>query len=591
MRCGDVHGVEEVMETMVSPSTARDTSRDASHLATDVLIIGAGGAGMYAALEAAREGASVLLADRSLIGRGGATVMAQMTVAAALGEQTPDHWEHHLADTLAAGRGLCNPALAALLCEDGPRRLREMDAWKVGWAREDGHIKQAQAPGHDRPRCAYVDFLATGPAVSRTLRTQLNNANGIRRVGDLAIIDIAVRDGAACGATALHLTSGDVVTIAAKAVVIATGGLTRLYRRNSASSNMSGDGYALALRAGAELIDMEFVQFFPIGHLAPRLVGMDPIMWDPFRYKLGGKLLNADMREFEEDYATRDKRSDGRYVLTRDLATYAITKEVEAGRGSPAGGAYLSFQHVPEADIRRAFGPVVDRLAANGIDLARAPVEVAPIAHYHMGGVRVDAELETAVPGLYACGEAVGGANGANRLSGNAITEAFVFGARAGRNAARRAARVSSAWSSEAARPAVDLLSGTGSEPQSNPAALIGDLQALMADFVGPFRTDDKLGRAIAGLAALRQQIGDGPWVSSSGYNIALLDWLDLRNMVLVAQSVALPALARTESRGAHQREDHPGLDETWTINQMISLSDGELRLTRNATPGGKAAA
>ncbi|RJF68347.1 FAD-binding protein [Rhodopseudomonas palustris] len=576
---------------MVSSNAVRDTSQEASHLATDVLIIGAGGAGMYAALEAACEGASVLLADRSLIGRGGATVMAQMTVAAALGEQTPDHWEHHLADTLNAGRGLCNPSLAALLCEDGPRRLREMDAWKVGWAREDGHIKQAQAPGHDRPRCAYVDFLSTGPAVSRTLRTQLNNAHGIRRIGDLSIVDIAVQDGVACGATALHVTSGEIVTIAAKAVVIATGGLTRLYRRNSASSNMSGDGYALALRAGAELIDMEFVQFFPIGHLAPRLVGMDPIMWDPFRYKLGGKLLNAQMREFEEDYASRDTRSDGRYVLTRDLATYAITKEVEAGRGSPAGGAYLSFQHVPEAEIRRAFGPVVDRLAANGIDLARAPVEVAPIAHYHMGGVRVDTELETAVPGLYACGEAVGGANGANRLSGNAITEAFVFGAQAGRSAARRAARQSSAWSAEAAKPAAELLRGTEAGSRDNPAALITELQALMADLVGPFRTEDRLRRGIAGLAALKQQVGEGPWAAPRGYDAELLDWLDLRNMVLVAQSVALPALARTESRGAHQREDHPGLDETWTVNQMITLANGELSLTRSALPSGKAAA
>jgi glycine/D-amino acid oxidase-like deaminating enzyme len=300
------------------------------HIETDVLVIGAGGAGMYAALEAARAGAAVVLADRSLIGRGGATVMAQMTVAAALAEQTPDHWEHHLADTLAAGRGLCDERLAALLCEDGPHRLREMDGWKVGWAREDGHIKQAQAPGHDRPRCAYVDFLSTGPAVSRTLRAQLIAANGIRRIGELVIVDIALRDGVACGATALHLPTGEAVTLAAKAVVIATGGLTGLYRRNSASANMGGDGYALALRAGAELIDMEFVQFFPIGHLAPRLVGMDPIMWDPFRYKLGGKLLNAEMREFEQDYATQDTRSDGRYVLTRDLATYAITREVEA---------------------------------------------------------------------------------------------------------------------------------------------------------------------------------------------------------------------------------------------------------------------
>src|SRR5260221_5951250 len=221
---------------------------------------------------------------------------------------------------------------------------------------------------------------------------------------------------------------------------------------------MGGDGYALALRAGAELIDMDFVQFFPIDHLAQRLVGMYTIMWDPYRYKLGGKLLNADMREFEQDYATRDSRSDGRYVLTRDLATYAITREVEAGRGSPAGGAYLSFQHVPEAEIRSAFGPVVDRLAANGIDLAKRPVEVAPIAHYHMGGVRVGETLQSGGPGLYACGEAVGGANGANRLSGNAITEAFVFGARAGGNAARRALQGSSLWSPQVAGPALDLL-------------------------------------------------------------------------------------------------------------------------------------
>lgn len=576
---------------MTNPSGAHDTNKAATHIATDVLVIGAGGAGMYAALEAAKAGASVLLADRSLIGRGGATVMAQMTVAAALGEQTPDHWEYHLADTLAAGRGLCNEDLAALLCEDGPRRIREMDAWQVGWAREDDHIKQAQAPGHDRPRCAYVDFLATGPAVSRTLRTQLNVASGIRRVGDLAIIDIAVRDGMACGATALHLTSGEIVTIAAKAVVIATGGLTRLYQRNSGSSNMGGDGYALALRAGAELIDMEFVQFFPIGHLWPRLVGMDPIMWDPFRYKLGGKLLNSEMREFEEDYATRDKRSDGRYVLTRDLATYAITKEVEAGRGSPAGGAYLSFQHVPEADIRRAFGPVVDRLAANGIDLARAPVEVAPIAHYHMGGVRVDAELETGVSGLYACGEAVGGANGANRLSGNAITEAFVFGARAGRNAALRASKQSSAWSSESARRTRELLRSATSLHRPNPAAVVAKLQTLMAETVGPFRTEDKLQRAIAGLAELKQEVAEIPWSSSPGYDAVLTDWLDLRNMVLVAQSVALPALARTESRGAHQREDYPGLDEAWNINQVLTLADGELTVTKMTPPRGRAVA
>lgn len=561
------------------------------HLDTDVLVIGAGGAGMYAALEAARAGSSVILADRSLIGRGGATVMAQMTVAAALGEQTPDHWEHHLADTLAAGRGLCNERLAAILCEDGPRRIREMDAWKVGWAREDDHIKQAQAPGHDRPRCVYVDFLSTGPAVSRTLRTQLNNASGIRRVGDLVIVDIAVRDGEACGATALHLPTGRTVTIAAKSTIIATGGLTRLYQRNSASLNMGGDGYALALRAGAELIDMEFVQFFPIGHLAPRLVGMDPIMWDPFRYKLGGKLLNAEMREFEEDYAGNDTRGDGNYVLTRDLATYAISKEVAAGRGSPAGGAYLSFSHVPEAEIRRAFGPVVDRLAENGIDLAKQPVEVAPIAHYHMGGVRIDDDMQTRVAGLYACGEAVGGANGANRLSGNAITEAFVFGARAGRSAAHHAASGRSVWSSDAAAATTDLLGSASQRDGPNTAVMIADLQALMAEQAGPFRTEAKLRAAAKGLKRLSADLGTIPLASADGFDPVLIDWLDLRNMLLVAESVVLTALARTESRGAHQREDFPGLDEGWTINQIVALSDGKLELSRGVPATGRAAA
>ena len=548
-------------------------------LETDVLVIGAGGAGMYAALEAARAGAKVVLADRSLIGRGGATVMAQMTVAAALGEQTPDHWEHHLTDTLAAGRGLCDEKLAALLCEDGPRRIREMDDWKVGWAREDGHIKQVQAPGHDRPRCVYVDFLSTGPAVSKTLRTRLNDANNIRRIGDLLITDITVRNGEAHGATALHIASGRIVPIAAKSVVIATGGLTRLYRRNSASLNMGGDGYALALRAGAELIDMEFVQFFPIGHLAPRLVGMDPIMWDPFRYKLGGKLLNAEMREFEADYATRDARSDGRYVLTRDLATYAISREVEAGRGSPAGGAYLSFQHVPAEEIRRAFGPVVDRLAANGIDLARQPIEVAPIAHYHMGGIRVNDTLESGIAGLFACGEAIGGANGANRLSGNAITETFVFGARAGHHAALRAARRSMPLS-DVAGPAIDFLRSAELRDAPNPAATIAALQALMSDHVGPFRIADKLRIAIDRLAELTRDVGDRPLISSSGgFDPVLVDWFDLRNMLLVAQAVALPALARTESRGAHQREDHPGLDDGWQLNQIVTMTDDVLNI------------
>jgi succinate dehydrogenase / fumarate reductase, flavoprotein subunit len=270
----------------------------------------------------------------------------------------------------------------------GAECILEMDAWKVGWAHNGARFAQVQAPGHDRPRCVYVDFLATGPAVSRVLRAQVQRVgSAIRRVGEAVVTDLVVQDGAVTGAAALHVASGQPLTIAAAATIIATGGLTRLYARNSASTNMSGDGYALALRAGATLVDMEFVQFFPIGHLAPRLIGMDPIMWDPFRYKLGGRLLNGLMEEFLGRWGQAE---EGRYVVTRDLATYAITKEVEAGRGSPAGGAWLSFTHVPEAELRAAFGPVIDRLAANGIDLTRDAIEVSPIAHYHMGGVRGD---------------------------------------------------------------------------------------------------------------------------------------------------------------------------------------------------------
>jgi succinate dehydrogenase / fumarate reductase flavoprotein subunit len=553
---------------------------DPTALETDVLVIGAGAAGMYAAIEAARRGARVLLADRSLIGRGGATVMAQMTVAAALGEEVPDDWHHHYADTIAAGRGLCDEKLARLLCEEAPDCIRELDAWGVGWARKNGHITATTAPGHDRPRCVYVDFINTGPAVSKTLRTQMARNTNIRKLGDLCIVDLVVSDGEAVGAVGWHIGTGAPVTIAAKATVLATGGLTRLYRRNSASANMGGDGYALALRAGCSLIDMEFVQFFPIGHLAPRLVGMDPIMWDPFRYKLGGRLLNGAMEEFTSKYGSDE---DGKYVLARDLATYAIVKEVEAGRGSPHGGAYLSFEHCSAAALREAFGPVIDRLAANAIDLTKMPVEVAPIAHYHMGGVATDPAMATNVPGLYVAGEVVGGPNGANRLSGNAITEAVVFGRRAGKSAAERAKQESQRnLRAQDAGEALDLLRAEalgGDAP--NTAAMIAALQAIMADDVGPLRTGAKLQRALAAIAALAAELGErAPACGAGGFDLQRLEWFDLRNMLTVARAVAQSALNRGESRGAHQREDFPKTLPHWQLHQRVTMRGDDLKIS-----------
>jgi succinate dehydrogenase/fumarate reductase flavoprotein subunit len=549
-------------------------------LAADVLVVGGGGAGLFAALAAARAGAQVIVLDKNVAGRGGATIMAQMTCASALGEAEPDGPERHLEDTLEAGRGLCNESLAALLCEGSPQRIRELESWKVDWARSaDGRINQVIAPGHSRKRCVYVDFLSTGVAICEALRHQTAHHSAIRTVNFVSLTDVVVHDGEVIGAVGFDIATSTPVAIAAAAVVLCSGGMMKLFNRTTAPNNNAGEGLGIALRAGAALIDMEFLQFYPNGHLAPRMVGLDPTTWEPTRVKLGGRLLNAEGEEFLSRYVAA--AGDG-YETTRDTLTYAIYKEVEAGRGTPHGGVYLSFQHIEERALVAALGPVIDIFRRNNIDLTRRPVEVFPIAHYQMGGIEVTTEMASRVPGLYAAGEIAGGANGANRLSGNALPEAMVFGERAGACAGRYALRRrGTRWNDRAAAPHLDLVRRVLGRNQGRgppPNRLMRELKDMMWREVGAFRTAGKLTRALDRIRTMQRRELDELAVSDERvHNTSLVDWFELRNGLSAAGAAATAALNRRESRGAHQRDDFPQMRDEYRLNQRLSLSRGEL--------------
>ena len=407
-------------------------------LETDVLVVGAGAAGLMAARAASAAGASVVLVDKSLIGRGGATIMAQMTTAVALGAAEPDSTELHAEDTWAGSRNLGDRPIIDVICTRAPEVIRELEGYGVNWARTaEGSLSQVFAPGHSRKRCVYVDVLRTGDAVSQGLRSAVRRDGDVLRLANVMLTKLAKTGGAVTGALGFAIGQLEPVGIAATTTIVATGGLTFLFERNSASANMTGDGFLLAAEAGAILRDMEMVQFFPIAHLYPPLVQLDPIMWDPFRYKLGGRLLNGRGEEFLDESGD----ASGAYTTPRDTATYKIFQEVAEGRGSPHGGVYLDFRMIDAAALKAGFGPVIDILARQGIDLAHDMVEVSPMAHFMLGGIVVDTAMRTGVEGLLACGEAIAGMHGANRLSGNAITEALVTGRIAGESAEARRGR------------------------------------------------------------------------------------------------------------------------------------------------------
>jgi succinate dehydrogenase/fumarate reductase flavoprotein subunit len=538
---------------------------------------------MFAALYAARHGAQVILLDKNIVGRGGATIMAQMTCASALAEAEQDSPELHFKDTLEAGRGLCHERLAALLCEDSPQRIRELAGWNVNWARQDnGKINQVKAPGHSRRRCVYVDFLSTGVAICAALRTQTSRDPSIRVLNSICLTDVVTRDGEVSGAVGFDIATSEPVAISANTVILCSGGMMKMFRRTTAPNNNAGDGLGIALRAGARVIDIEFLQFYPNGHLAPRMVGLDPTTWEPTRVKLGGRLVNGQGEEFLSKYG--DSGKDG-YNTTRDLLTHAIYREVTAGRGSPHGGVYLSFQHISAEALHQALGPVIEIFKRNNIDLTQGPVEVFPIAHYQMGGIEVNTKMESCVRGLYAAGEIVGGANGANRLSGNALPEAMVFGARAGEAAARSASgKTPPKWDQATAAPLFDLIrreKWKNKKHKANgpaPTAMLGELKEIMWTKVGAFRTAHDLEQARDRIRTMRKcELDDLSVPDEAIHNTSLVEWFELRNGLQAAEAVTVAALNRRESRGAHQRLDWPQTLEAYQINQQIMLTNDEI--------------
>ena len=554
-------------------------------LETDVLVIGAGAAGLMAARAASAAGASVVIVDKSIIGRGGATIMAQMTTAVAMSAAEPDSVELHAEDTWIGSRDLGDRAIIDVICARGPELIRELESYGCNWARtSDGAYSQVFAPGHSRKRCVYVDVLRTGDAVSQALRQAVRRDGNVVRLSNVMLTKLAKDGDRVIGALGFAIEALEPVGISAQTTIVATGGLTYLYERNSASSNMTGDGFLLAAEAGATLRDMEMVQFFPIAHLYPPLVQLDPIMWDPFRYKLGGRLLNGK----GENFLGETGEGAGTYTSPRDSATYKIFKEVEEGRGSPHGGAYLDFRMVPPEDLKSGFGPVIDILAKQGVDLSRDMVEVSPMAHFMLGGIAVDAAMQTGVDGLLACGEAIAGMHGANRLSGNAITEALVTGRIAGETALAR--------NGSARTPVDTALDAEWKALQQfwHPRTVARDekpiedikkrLQKTMWENAGPLRTGEQLERALTDVRALMAESADIALAPMDVFALNLQEKVELRTMLAVAESIIVPAIERRESRGAHVRLDFQHADDVAIARSLTRAGDAWTMIARATT-------
>ena len=581
----------------------------------DVLVIGAGGAGLRAAIEASAAGVKVGLICKSLLGKAH-TVMAEGGVAAALANvDDRDSWKVHFADTMRGGQYVNNWRMAELHAKESPDRVRELEAWGAVFDRTaDGRILQRNFGGHRYPRLAHVGDR-TGLELIRTLQD-----HGVHRGIDVhmefTVVRLLKTDGRASGVVGYERDRGRFKVFGARAVVLATGGTGRAYKITSNSWEGTGDGHALAYHAGAELMDMEFIQFHPTGMIWPPSV-QGILVTEGVRGE-GGILLNSEGRRFMFDsipdnyrQQTADTEDEGwRYtqgdknarrppeLLTRDHVARCIMREVREGRGSPRGGVFLDISWIKkrlpdaEAHIRRKLPSMYHQFKELAdIDITREPMEIGPTTHYIMGGVRVDSDSQmSTVPGLFAAGECAAGINGANRLGGNSLSDLLVFGKRAGEYAAQFARQNAGvAIDRGEVQRAVDGAVSpfdrqSGAE---NPYAVQTALQEMMQHLVGIVRTESDMQQALGGLDALKSRAARASVSGHREYNPGWHTAIDLQNLLTVSEAITRSAIERKESRGGHFREDYPDkIAEFGTVNIMVKEGkNGDLQLSRVPLP------
>ena len=539
----------------------------------DVLIIGAGGAGLRAAIEALAQGASVGVVCKSLLGKAH-TVMAEGGIAAAMANVDPaDNWKVHFRDTMSGGKFLNNWRMAQLHAQEAPDRVRELEQWGALFDRtEKGEILQRAFGGHTFKRLCHVGDR-TGLELIRTLQDR-GVQQGVDCYMECTVTRLLVENGRFAGAFAYWRENGRFIVFKAKAVVIATGGIGKAWTVTSNSWEYTGDGMALAYEVGAELMDMEFVQFHPTGMVWPP--GVQGILVTEAVRGEGGILRNKLGERFMEKYDP--KRME---LSTRDVVARSIYTEVREGRGTEHGGAFLDISHKPAEYVKKKLPSMYHQFKELAdVDITKEPMEVGPTCHYMMGGIRVEAETgQSSMPGIFAAGEAAAGLHGANRLGGNSLSDLLVFGRRAGMAAAAHAkktayASLDNAQMQDAERELLAPFSNKGESPY----AIHRDLQTVMQSLVGIYRNAEDLERALNELQMLKARAAAASVEGSRMFNPGWHLVGELKSMLIIAEAVTKSAMARTESRGAHSRIDYPDLDKQWGQKHNIIVEErGEM--------------